>query len=510
MSIPFYRAFEDRYRGSRELVHERQQIYIPFLEPLAQLYPECLALDLGCGRGEWLEILSQQGFKPLGVDLDTGMLEGCYALGLRVEKGDALEKLKSLPDESQSVISGFHIAEHLPFEYLKVVVAEALRVLKPAGLLILETPNAENLVVGTQDFYLDPTHERPIPHLLLSFLAEYSGFTRSLLLRLQEPAVLAKGGRVDLMSVLHGVSPDYAVIAQKQALPEQLEVFDSLFARDYGLSLETLARRYDAQLAHWMKQGEESSFQLREQLNHVQQHSQQLEAIVHEQGWCSDDKQAEVQTQLREISFRAEQAESRCQNLELRLNDTFGAIERVQVQIEHLLTGALIRDGFEQSQAQNGLQELNARLNTPLKDARHWRLQANAYEAQIAALVNSKSWRITKPLRTLSSLFGLLIRLPARAVKRIIRPFLVRSMQFVLSRPGLRLRLRNCTKLHPKLYERMRQFALHHRIIQPRPNELRPITAPTEAAEDGFQTASPRVARVYSELKLAFERKENR
>jgi SAM-dependent methyltransferase len=528
MSIPFYRAFEDLHRGSRELIHERQQIYVPFLEPLKQLYPECLALDLGCGRGEWLEILIQQGFKPLGVDLDTGMLEACYSLGLPVEKGDALEMLKSLPDESQTVVSGFHIAEHIPFEDLKVLVAESLRVLKPAGLLILETPNAENLVVGTHYFYLDPSHERPIPHLLLSFLAEYSGFTRSLLLRLQEPASLANGGPVDLMSVLHGVSRDYAVIAQKQASPEQLERFDALFARDYGLSLETLARRYDAQLAYWIEQGDASTVQLREQLKYVQQHNQQLEAVVHELGGRSDNNQAEMKSQLREIGFRADLAESRCQNLELRLNEAFGtidrvqaqaelrlneafvAIERVEVQIEQVLTDALIQDGIEQTQAQNELQELNARLNESLNNAHHWWLQANAYEAQIAALVNSKSWRITKPLRTSNSIFGWLLSLPVRMIKRITRSILARSMRFVLSRPGLRLRLSNRIKSCPRLYERMGQFALCHGILQPQPDDVTPNATPTDAAEDGFLTASPRVARVYSELKLAFERKENR
>ena len=231
MSSSFYRAFEDRYRGSRELIHERQKIYVPFLEPLKQLYPERKALDVGCGRGEWLEILISNGFDPLGVDLDVGMLEACHALGLPVEQGDALEMLKRLPDNSLTVVSGFHLAEHIPFDVLNELVRQTLRVLKPAGLLILETPNPENLMVGTETFYLDPSHERPIPHLLLSFLAEYCGFHRSKLLRLQEPAGLAEGGAVNLMSVFHGVSPDYAIVAQKQGQVEHLRAFDGAFNR---------------------------------------------------------------------------------------------------------------------------------------------------------------------------------------------------------------------------------------------------------------------------------------
>lgn len=454
MSISFYRAFEDRYRGSRELIQERQQVYVPFLEPLLQLHPEYRALDLGCGRGEWLGILAETGFKPLGVDLDTGMLEACHALGLPVEEGDALEMLKSLPDESLAVVSGFHIAEHIPFEDLKALVAEALRVLKPAGLLILETPNSENLVVGTQTFYLDPTHEHPIPHLLLSFLTEYSGFSRSKLLRLQESTALAEGGPVDLMSVLHGVSPDYAIIAQKQAAPEQMEKFDAVFAQDYGVSLETLARRYDAQLARWMEQSDASTVEAREQLNHVQNGLQELKARLNEL-----------------------QNENRSRN------------EAINVELREQL-----------NHVQDGLQELKTRLNESLANEQHWRSQANANEAQIAALVNSASWRITQPLRISKSLFHWAIRLPVRVAKRVIRSLLARSIRFVLSRPGLQLRIRNKIKSYPRLFGRLKQFALRHGSMH---------RDPVEASEDSILTASPRVARIYCELKLAFERKEN-
>ncbi|MGY2339211.1 methyltransferase domain-containing protein [Pseudomonas sp. SDO5532_S415] len=452
MNIPFYRAFEDRYRGSRELIRERQQVYVPFLESLIQLYPESKALDLGCGRGEWLEILTQVGFDPLGVDLDTGMLDACHALGLPVEEGDALEMLKSLPDESLTVVSGFHIAEHIPFEVLKVLVAEALRVLKPAGLLILETPNTENLVVGTQNFFLDPTHERPIPHLLLSFLTEYSGFCRSKLLRLQESTALAEGGSVDLLNVLHGVSPDYAIIAQKQASPEQIEKFDAVFAQDYGLSLEKLARRYDTQLAQWMEQSGSSAVELREQLNHVQDGLR--DELIH------------AQDGLREELNR-------------------------------------VKDGMreELNNLQDALQELKTRLNESAKSEHHWRIQVNAYEARIMALLNSTSWRVTQPLRASKSLFRGAITLPVRLAKRVIRSLLVRSIRFVMNRPGLQMRISNKIKSYPRLFEFMRQFALRHGSMQ---------RDPVEAPEDSILTASPRVTRIYSELKLAFESKENR
>ena len=119
MSDGFYRAFEERYRGSRELIKGRLVAYRPFVEPLLEAYPSATALDLGCGRGEWLELLVESGFKPIGVDLDKGMLEACLERGLPVEQGDALAYLSALPDESQAVVSAFHVVEHITFDQLR-------------------------------------------------------------------------------------------------------------------------------------------------------------------------------------------------------------------------------------------------------------------------------------------------------------------------------------------------------------------------------------------------------
>jgi O-antigen chain-terminating methyltransferase len=241
----FYRAFEDKHRGSRALIKERQRVYLPLIQPLVTLYPDAAALDLGCGRGEWLELLVETGFKAQGIDLDDGMLAECRARGLSVQTQDALTALQSLPADSQAVVSGFHFAEHIPFEVLQQVVQEALRVLKPAGLLILETPNPENVVVGTANFYLDPSHNRPLPPLLMAFLPEYYGFERVKVLRLQEPVKLDQALRVSIHDVLGGVSPDYAIVAQKQASPQILQRVSQAFNREYGLTLAMLSSRYE-------------------------------------------------------------------------------------------------------------------------------------------------------------------------------------------------------------------------------------------------------------------------
>jgi O-antigen chain-terminating methyltransferase len=157
MSDNFYKAFEDQFRGSRELIKERLRAYQPFIENLPKLDQSGSALDLGCGRGEWLEILGEQKINASGIDLDEGMLSDCRKLGLKVEQGNALTKLSAQADNSLVLISGFHLAEHLSNAELQTLVKEAYRVLKPGGLLILETPNTENISVATINFYFDPS-----------------------------------------------------------------------------------------------------------------------------------------------------------------------------------------------------------------------------------------------------------------------------------------------------------------------------------------------------------------
>ena len=245
MSDLFYRTFEDKHRGTLQQIKHSQRVYLPFVQPLTLIYPNPQAIDLGCGRGEWLELAREAGFDAQGVDLDDGMLAECRKRGLKVRTLDAIAALKELPNESQTVVSGFHLAEHIPFETLQLLVKEALRVLKPAGLLILETPNPENIVVGTTNFYLDPTHNRPLPPLLLSFLPEYYGFGRVKVLRLQESITLTSDRRITIHDVLGGTSPDYAVVAQKDASTSILKNVSAAFDTDYGVTLQQAAGLFE-------------------------------------------------------------------------------------------------------------------------------------------------------------------------------------------------------------------------------------------------------------------------
>jgi SAM-dependent methyltransferase len=262
----FYHRFEEKYRGSRELIKSRLRFYLPFIEPLKQAQARPKAVDLGCGRGEWLELLGESGFSVQGVDQNGSMLAACRQRGLPAEQGDAIGYIKGLPDSSVVIVSGFHIAEHLPFADLRMLVGESSRVLKPGGLLILETPNPENLRVAGTTFYLDPTHHRPLPPDLLKFLAEYYGFAHSKIVRLQESVDLRANTPIALMDVLAGSSPDYAIIAQKAGAPNVLASGHKVFSADYGLNIESLAARYDQQLARDRRGAAELEFQVDQRL----------------------------------------------------------------------------------------------------------------------------------------------------------------------------------------------------------------------------------------------------
>lgn len=246
----FYRAFEDKERGSRALILDRLTVYRPLLEAIDRNFGEAEALDIGCGRGEWLELLQKTGLEGRGIDLDDGMLHACREMGLSVEQGDGIALLESLPSDSLALVSAFHVVEHIPFQQLQRLVEEALRVLQPGGFLVLETPNPENLSVGAHTFYLDPTHERPIPPDLLGFLPAHYGYERTSVWRLQEPEGLVDKQEPVLTDVLLGVSPDYAVIAQKSAGAELLDGFDFVFEAEPGVGLRELSQRHDEAMGH--------------------------------------------------------------------------------------------------------------------------------------------------------------------------------------------------------------------------------------------------------------------
>lgn len=231
----FYEAFEAAFRGDPALIRQRQEDYLPLLR--AAVPPGAATLDLGCGRGEWLELVQENGWRAEGWDLNGRFIDTCRTRGLQAHHGDALAAVARIAAEapgSLHVITAFHLVEHIPFQALVTLVDNALLALADGGLLIFETPNPENLSVGANTFYTDPTHQRPLHPATMAFLAQRSGFTQAASWRLTTARgitplpVPAEGGLLaDMAQQLNrhlAVGPDFALVARKgHALPPNVQ-----------------------------------------------------------------------------------------------------------------------------------------------------------------------------------------------------------------------------------------------------------------------------------------------
>jgi len=185
----FYVAFEEQFRGSREEITERLKVYLPWIEAAKVGTQELPILDIGCGRGEWLELLHSSGFVARGLDINRVMIEQCQSRGFDIIEADGLTYLQSLPTASLGGVTGFHIIEHIPFNSLVKLLSETNRVLTSGGIAIFETPNPDNVLVGSSSFYLDPTHHNPLPSPTIKFVVEFCNFCNVQILNLNRPDV---------------------------------------------------------------------------------------------------------------------------------------------------------------------------------------------------------------------------------------------------------------------------------------------------------------------------------
>lgn len=179
----FYLAFENRFRGDAETIRSRLSYYLPLLENVTPLQSGLPLVDIGCGRGEWLQMLAP-GYHRLGLDLNAMNVETCTAQGLEAIQQDALLWLENQADSSLAVITAFHVIEHLTFEQFNVLLDQCLRTLAPGGLVIFETPNPENLIVAATNFHTDPTHLHPLPPAFSEFMLQFKGFNQVAIHRL--------------------------------------------------------------------------------------------------------------------------------------------------------------------------------------------------------------------------------------------------------------------------------------------------------------------------------------
>ncbi|WP_158747353.1 bifunctional 2-polyprenyl-6-hydroxyphenol methylase/3-demethylubiquinol 3-O-methyltransferase UbiG [Acidisphaera sp. L21] len=213
-----YVAFEDRFRGTRRAIKDRQRVYLPRLHAAGAGTADRAILDIGAGRGEFLELMRDEGLVARGVDTNITMAAVCREQGLDCVEGDALAYLAALPPGSLGAITGFHIIEHLPFKVMVRIMDEALRALAPGGLLILETPNPANLLTASRWFYLDPTHRNPLPGEMVAMIAEARGFPNPEIVELHPMDARFPGSDRPLAEALDRVfygPQDYALVARK-------------------------------------------------------------------------------------------------------------------------------------------------------------------------------------------------------------------------------------------------------------------------------------------------------
>jgi SAM-dependent methyltransferase len=213
-----YLAFESRFRPE-ETVRERQQAYVEDLRGTKRV------VDLGAGRGELVELLSEAGISAYAVEIEPDFIDLMRDKGIEVVAQDAVEHLRGLEDGSLGGIVASHVVEHLPAAAVAELVALAGEKLAEGGTLILETPNPESLVAGSINFHRDLTHRRPIHPDTLVFLCDSAGFSSVEIRRLSpmsedERLPVPAGGELEeivtqLNDLLYGYQ-DYAVVARRR------------------------------------------------------------------------------------------------------------------------------------------------------------------------------------------------------------------------------------------------------------------------------------------------------
>jgi SAM-dependent methyltransferase/molybdopterin converting factor small subunit len=218
-----YAGFEERFRGAETDIKERQRIYVPVFDAASSL------VDLGCGRGEFLELLREHGIPAQGVDLDLDMVLLCRDKGLDVVREDAFAHLAARADDSVGGIFSAQFIEHLPPGRIVDLVKLCHRKLAPGGCVVLETPNPACLMVFADSFYRDFSHVQPIHSDTMKFLLEAAGFrdvevkalapvdpaVRVPPLPGDDPALVLFNQGIERLNALLFGFQDYAVVGRK-------------------------------------------------------------------------------------------------------------------------------------------------------------------------------------------------------------------------------------------------------------------------------------------------------
>lgn len=165
-----YLAFSHHFRGTEEYVKGSQSFYAPHFQGCHAV------LDVGCGQGEFLEVMRQAGIPTHGIDQSEDSVAYCRSKSLDAEQADLFTYLGAAPARSLDGVFCSQVVEHLPAKGIPELIRLCAAALQSGGVLAIETPNPECLAIFATHFYLDPTHVRPVPAALLGFYLQEAGF----------------------------------------------------------------------------------------------------------------------------------------------------------------------------------------------------------------------------------------------------------------------------------------------------------------------------------------------
>ena len=165
-----YVGFEDQFRGSADDIRQRVAEYLPIFAGAADV------LDIGCGRGEFLALLREQGIGGRGIDINAAMVDVCRQQGLDAAEADALAYLRAQADGSLGGLFAAQVIEHLEPRYLMAFLDAAFDKLRPGAPIVLETINPACWFAFFESYIRDITHVRAIHPDTLKYLLVASGF----------------------------------------------------------------------------------------------------------------------------------------------------------------------------------------------------------------------------------------------------------------------------------------------------------------------------------------------
>tara|TARA_B100001250_G_C19813106_1_gene796780 strand:+ start:1677 stop:2957 length:1281 start_codon:yes stop_codon:yes gene_type:complete len=225
-----YLEFENKFRGNPESIRNQFSCYNSLIEKVIADIENPKFIDIGSGRGEWIQNWNKKIKDCYGLEINSKMVELTRDMGLNILQGDAITSLKGFSSSTISVITIFHMIEHLKYEELIELLSECYRVLSPCGVLIMETPSIDNIIVSTNTFYIDHTHINHIHPESLIFELDKIGYDHSKFFHIHGgPMQNDKFSKIT--RILNGVAQDILFVSTKEE-----QVSKNIFDKNEWLS----------------------------------------------------------------------------------------------------------------------------------------------------------------------------------------------------------------------------------------------------------------------------------